>query len=383
MTNTPTPPRLWIYLPYVDARGAGMQRYGSEMIKALHLSGCAFELIIGELHGRPDWLDGLDYRVALGSRLASILPRPLAAFARLLWLQLVFPFSVGRRGDTLLALAHELPPFPRIRQVGVAHDLTDFKSFSGRDNRATRFRNALWRKGLKRSARIVAISQATRQDLIDIFELSPEKIEVVHEGVETMLFRPRANGATGEAPYLLYAGTLDPHKNVPFLLEVFVRLRARFERLELKLVGRHDEKRASAMLYALPAEARPAAHFIGFVPDENLAELMAGCEAFAFPSRNEGFGLAPVEAMACGAPVIAAHAGSLPEVIGDGGVLLSPDDLDGWVDELTRVLSDSAYRGSLAARALSRAACFSWSDAAKAYARIVTPVGPNGRTPAD
>lgn len=366
---------IWIYLPYVDAQAAGMQRYASQMIVALHRSGLRFELIVGELHGEPAWLKDITYRVAIGGGVSRRLPRPLVAFARLLWLQFAFPAATGAmREDVFLALGHELPPFPRTRQIAVVHDLTDFKSFSGRDTLATRARNTLWKAGLRRSARVIAISQATRDDLLDVFRLDPRRVEVVYEGFDPYLFRPAAAPATRPSRFLLYAGTLDPHKNVAFLLNVFGRLRGQFPDLRLKLVGRHDAGRRAALLAAVLPPLRADIDFLGFVSDAELAALMGQCAAFVFPSRNEGFGLAPVEAMACGAPVLAAGAGSLPEVIGEGGVLLSPNDVDAWVSELARILSDDTYRAELSARALTRSHAFSWDDAASAYRRLLTPL---------
>lgn len=364
-------PRTFVYLPYVDAEAAGMQRYASQMILALRRAGLNFELIIGELHGRPAWLGDLDFRVALPTR-AARLPRPIAALGRLLWLQLRFAAATGAsREDIFLALGHELPSFPRTRQIAVAHDLTDFKAYSGRGSVATRARNRLWAAGLRRAETVIAISAATRADLVAQFDLASDRVEVVYEGVDAALFNARERVPTAPPSYLLYAGTLDPHKNVPFLLEVFGRLRATFEDVQLKLVGRHDPDRRKALAEAMPAATARAVEFLGFVSDEALAELMRGCAAFVFPSRNEGFGLAPVEAMACGAPVLAADAGSLPEVVGDGGILLSPDDSRAWVDELAKLLSDDTYRAGLSARAIERAGLFSWDEAAQSYVKLI------------
>lgn len=360
---------LWVYLPYVDAEAAGMQRFASQMILALARARVPFRLVIGEAHGRPAWLDGLDHRVAIGAATANSLPRAAVAVARVAWLQLVFP-RIARAGDTLLALGHELPPLPRIRQVAVVHDLTDFKPYAERGSTATRARNRLWKAGLQRAAAVIAISEATRRDLLDLFGLDPARVTVIHEGVDRALFRPTA--ATASTRYLLYAGTLDPHKNVPFLLDVFARLKALVPDIRLKLVGRHDPARTATMRGSVPDAIRGDVQFVGFVSDETLAALMAGCAAFVFPSRNEGFGLAPAEAMACGAPVIAAAAGSLPEVVGNGGVLLSPDDAGAWVGELVRLLGDEAYRETLSARALARSDAFSWDAAAAAYAEVIT-----------
>lgn len=378
MPPTPSPrpsadPPVWLYLPYVDERATGTQRFASQMILALRRSGLPFRLLLGEVHGSPQWLGGIPYRLMFGPAIARTLPRFAVALARVLWLQTIFPRTIGRaRGTVLLGLAAEVAPFPRFRQFGVAHDLTDFRDFSERMGFGAWVKNGLWKAGLRRSQGTIAISQATRNDVVAIFGLSPERVHVVYEGFDPAVFRPAAAMAsTGEPPYLFYAGTLDPHKNMPFAFEVYARLRARGHRVGFKLAGSQPPRRAEALRAALPEAIRDDVRFLGYVTDNELAKLMQGCAAFVFPSRNEGFGLAPVEAMACGAPVIAAAAGSLPEVIAEGGVLLDPDDHDAWTDEVERLLVDEGHCGHLSERALARAQSFSWDKAAADFRAIL------------
>ena len=135
--------------------------------------------------------------------------------------------------------------------------------------------------------------------------------------------------------------------------------------------GRYTPAQAGALVADLPAEARAGVRWAGFVDDAALAGLLGTCAAFVFPSRNEGFGLAAAEAMACGAPVVSSNAGSLAEVVGGGGVLLSPDDAEAWTATLARVLTDADFRADLSRRALARSDAFSWDRAADAYARIL------------
>lgn len=364
--------RVWVYLPYVDERAAGLQRYASQMILALQRAGLRFELIVGELHGRPDWLGQVPHRVILDAPIFARLPRSVSATLRLLRLQTMFLRArVG--GGTLLALGHEALARPPMGQVAVAHDLTHLKTFSKHEPLSKRIRNRLWKSALERSRSIIAISHATRRDLIEVFGLDPDRIEVVYEGVDRGLFRPLVEEPANAAmvPYLLYAGTLQPHKNVGLLIEAYVRLRRDVEACDLKLAGNYTAEQVDALVAKIPAALRGDVHFVGFVSDEALAGLMRHCAGFVFPSRNEGFGLAPVEAMACGAPVLAADAGSLTEVIGDGGVLLSPDDVDVWHAEMLRLVREPDRRRALSERALRRSDIFSWDDAALSYIRLL------------
>lgn len=383
MSRTSAPPStLWIYLPYADESATGMGRFASEIIGALRRSGLEFTLLLGEVQGSPAWLRDIPHRLVFRPEAARRLPRFVVAIGRVVWLQFRFAHVAGRSA-TLLALAGELAPFPSFRQVGVAHDLTDLRAFAGRASLGVRVRNALWAAGLRRSLATIAISRATRRDVIDTFGLPPERVHVVYEGFDPGTFAPALPpnvAAAAETRFLLYAGTLDPHKNLAFALKVFARLRAEGRPLKFRLVGRQPADRVAALLAAVPPDTRRDVRFEGFVSDARLADLMRGCAAFMFPSRNEGFGLAPVEAMACGAPVIAAAAGSLPEVVGEGGVLLDPDDVDGWTRHVGRVLDEPDYARELRARALARASLFSWDRAAAGYRMILsdptTPANP-------
>lgn len=380
MSRTSAPPSaLWIYLPYADERSTGLGRFASEMISALRRSGLEFTLLLGEVQGSPGWLRDIPHRLIFRAEAARRLPRFAIAIWRVVWLQFRFAHVAGRSA-TLLALGNELAPFPSFRQMGVAHDLTDLRDFAERASLGVRVRNAFWAAGLRRSLAIIAISRATRRDVIDTFCLPPDRVHVVHEGFDPKTFAPapapKASTAA-ETPFLLYAGTLDPHKNLAFALKVFVRLLAQGRPLQFRFVGRQPADRVAALLDAVPPDLRRDVRFEGFVSDARLADLMRGCAAFIFPSRNEGFGLAAVEAMACGAAVIAAAAGSLPEVIDEGGDLLDPDDVDAWTRHVGRVLDEPSYARELRARALARASLFSWDRAAADYRVILTdPTAP-------
>jgi glycosyltransferase involved in cell wall biosynthesis len=373
MTSSPTAPRkrpAALYLPIADEQATGMQRFGSEIIRAILRLDPDFQVIIGRVDGAPSWLEGISYSTIVGPRGKAWLPRALQPLVRMLWLQFVFPMKLGR-GATLIALAHELCARPFVRQIAVAHDVTQIRSYALRQSFAERVRQQLWIAGMRHSDAVIAISGATRHDLIEAIGLSPARLPVIYEGYDPSIFKPApAETKAPERPYLLYAGTLAPNKNLPFLLEQYARLRARHE-IDLVLVGKQGKAEVARLLATVPEGARPSIHFRGFVTDEELATLMQRCTAFVFPSLNEGFGLAVVEAMACGAPTVSSWAGSLREVVGDGGELLDPQDEDAWVDSLERVVANADLRADLSRRAISRAADFSWDEAAGAYLAVI------------
>ena len=360
----------YIYLPYVDEQGTGMQRFGSEMILALLRTGMPVRVLLGEVQGKPKWLEGVPHEVLIGPGAARRVPRPVTAVARLMWLQFLLPLRARGKATVLTLADRDLATFPMFRQVAVVHDLTQARELRLHRSRARDARIRMWKTALRRSDRVIAISEATKRDLVESFGVDPARVDVVYEGYDPATFYPRTSEPQG-TPYLLYAGTLAPNKNIPFLLRVFCTVRDAGSNVELQLAGRYPPERVAELMAAVPEQHRAAVKMIGFVSDQELGERMRGCTAFVFPSLSEGFGLAPVEAMACGAPVVSSEATSLKEVVGEGGVLLSPQDEQGWVDALTRVLASADHRRELSERALRRSTAFSWERAAQAYQAII------------
>ena len=171
-------------------------------------------------------------------------------------------------------------------------------------------------------------------------------------------------GLARGVPYLLSLCTLEPRKNLEAVIRAFARLHREGQvdrELRLVLVGNIGWK--TERVFAALEEAqdcREAILLTGFVPDSDLAALYTGARAFVYMARIEGFGLPPLEAMQCGTPVVTSNTSSLPEVVGDAGVQVAPDDLDGLCTALLRLSKDDAYREDLASRSVQRAALFSW-----------------------
>lgn len=254
----------------------------------------------------------------------------------------------------------------------VVHDLIPLREPRGRRFDAAQMRLLLPRM-IERSAAIVAVSQNTRRDLVELLGVDPAKVHVIHEGVDHARFFPRPLAAVDEVRakfgivgvYLLYAGTLAPHKNVETLLRVLAETQRRGHELSLVLVGRADAPDV-ARLGGLASRMGVGGQVVwpGYVSDEDLARLMTGATAFVFPSLHEGFGLAPLEAMACSAPVVTSNAGSLPEVVGSAGVLLPPTDVGAWTEAIVRLLTDPDEASLARERAVRRADSYRWSQAA-------------------
>ncbi len=230
---------------------------------------------------------------------------------------------------------------------------------------------ALW------ADRIVTVSETARRDLLAWFRLPDDRVKVVSEGPDAV-FTPEAAGPTSDAVllsydmipderYLLYVGGLSPHKNLLRLIEAFAIANPSDTRLIL--VGDIGDVFHTHVPELREAVARfdlnDRVHFTGFVPDDDLAYLYRRAYALVQPSLMEGFGLPPVEAMACGTPVLSSTAGSLPEVVGEAGVFFDPTDIEAMADALSGLLDHPSERDRLAKLALQRASRFTWKSAAR------------------
>jgi len=223
------------------------------------------------------------------------------------------------------------------------------------------------------AARVITVSRASARDIAAAFPRARGKLAVIPNGVEE-LFHPRAEGEAAahvaeafgvEGPFLLFVGNPKGHKNLDLLLSGFVRLARRYPALRLVAVGgdARQRRRLERRVRRLGIAGR--ARLLAPVDREALALLYAAAALFVFPSLHEGFGLPPLEAMACGTPVASSSAASLPEVLGPAAAWFSPESEDTLVEAVCRVLDDAALRARLVRLGLERARHFSWDDAAR------------------
>jgi glycosyltransferase involved in cell wall biosynthesis len=256
--------------------------------------------------------------------------------------------------------------------LALAHPELVFPTWQGRVSWALKEHAAVrW------ADRILTVSQTARRDLLAWFRLPEERVRVVTEGPDAV-FRPRPPGPESDAAlarygimpgsrYLLYVGGLSPHKNLVRWIEAFAL--ADPDDVKLVLVGDLGDVFHTHVPELRAAVARSGladrVHFAGFIPDDDLVFLYNRAYALAQPSLWEGFGLPPVEAMACGVPVLYSRAGSLPEVVGDAGLDFDPTDVAAMAGALGRLLAEPALRDRLASQALRRAQRFNWDASAR------------------
>lgn len=236
--------------------------------------------------------------------------------------------------------------------------------------------------GVKRTTHFVAVSEFTRDEMMSLLGIAAERISVVPLAARRV-FRPRAAEdvaaflAAGGWPrdYLLFVGTLEPRKNLRRVLEAYADVPASVrDQFPLLVVGGAGWGKDDP--HDLVKQRGMAGHvrFAGYVDDLTLAWLCTGARALVWPSLYEGFGLPPLECMACGTPVIASTAGAVAEVVSDAALRVDPLDVDQIRDALCRVLEDDAFCRDLAERGLARSGCFSWSRCAAEHARLYRQV---------
>jgi glycosyltransferase involved in cell wall biosynthesis len=378
---------LGLYIPVLDERPAGLGVYIHELCPRV----AARFAEVTVLTQTPETVARLLPRARV---LSCAVPPPLAGRVprgpyRLLHLQLWGQAALEAHGvDVFFSPLHEALLWPRIPQVLVVHDLTPLAVPESAPRSIQLYDRWLLPIAARRSHRTIVVSDSTARDVEAYLGLPAAGIHRIYEGYDRAVFRPRSAeekasvreryGLPGS--FLLYAGTLAANKNLGLVTGVVSALRDRGRAVRLALTGRHPPGRLAPLREALGAHA-DALHPVGYVPKDDLATLMSACDAFLYPSRHEGFGLAALEALACGAPVLASDQASLPEVVGDGGHLLPPDDVGRWIEAADALLEDPAAQAVLRERALRQAARFDWDDAAaETYAVLADAAAQATRT---
>lgn len=297
-----------------------------------------------------------------------------------LWTHLGLSYEMLRRPpDVLFVPAHVLPIWRPRRSVVTVHDL-GYLYYPKAHGRASwwylHLSNAFH---VRVATRLIADSHATKRDLIKWYGAAPAKIDVVHLAVGDA-FRPASAPAvatvksryTGGSDYLLFLGTIQPRKNVAGLLDAYAALRRQLPAAPpLVIAGKRGWLSSPIYARAEQLALGEALRFLDYVPHHELPALISGALALVFPSFYEGFGLPALEAMACGTPVLAANCSSMPEVVGDAGLLIEPHDGEAWTAALRAVVTNAALRDELRAKGIARAAQFTWTRCAAETLRVL------------
>ncbi len=294
--------------------------------------------------------------------------------SRLIWEQTLFPQLIKRSGVDLLHSMHYTRPV-RLPCASVVtfHDMTFFLY----PELHTRAKRLFFPLAIRASARqadaLTAVSESTRQDAIRVLGISPEKIAATQLGVDPA-FRPindagfkRVIAEKYDLPerFILYVGLLEPRKNLPMLIRAYKRLIDGGENFKLVLVGRYGWRYEELLRQINNLDLEGMVHFTGYVSQEDLPLVYNLSSLFVYPTLYEGFGLPALEAMACGVPVITTDVSSLPEIVGEAGILVPVNNVEALYGAMIAVLGDEDLRRKMINKGIQRAAKFTWEQTAK------------------
>ena len=229
-------------------------------------------------------------------------------------------------------------------------------------------------RAVNKSKHIVAVSEFTKGSILKHFSTSADKISVIHEGVTTAKPAPKnlqPPTSNLQPPYFLYVGNAYPHKNLEALIHGFAFFHKLHPEVKLVLVGKHDlfwkwlEKEFDEV--QIPKES---VVFWGYATEDELDSLYQNATLYVFPSRHEGFGLPPLEAMARGVPVAASRATAIPEILGDAALYFEPDDIEAMVEVMEQALSDEKLRQSMTKKGHEQIKKYSWKHMAEETKKI-------------
>lgn len=311
------------------------------------------------------------FRAGLEIETLDLAERYFGKWSQTAWEYLFWGKQIDRLGtDGFHSTAHLVPGGMRTPLVLTVHDLTSF--LFPQWYRWSNQRNRSWhlRRGIKEARRIIAVSQSTRRDLDRLFPEAEGKVEVVYEGVDS-IFAPQGPvereqlGLTFSEPFILWVGTTSPRKNLLGLLRAFERVHRRAPEVRLVLVGQRGWKDQAVFDFIRERGLARMVHTPGYQPREKLPGFYSSCAAFVLPSLYEGFGLPVLEAMSCGAPVLASNTSSLPEIAPDESALFDPRRPEEIAEKILWLLQDDSVRRRLSATGLERAKAFSWPRAAQ------------------
>jgi len=361
----------------IGARQGGNETYIANLIKSLaEIDGDnLYTIYLADAGAAAQW------RESFATRYKNFSLRLLPPPTPLVRVPVYLTYELFRRPVDVLHVQYTAPPFCRVPVVVTIHDLA-FERMPETFTRRGSFQLKLTvRRTAKKAARIATVSEYSRQDLLDIYKLPPEKVVVTYNGVESSFTtQPSVQNEVEEIrrrfgisrDFLLAVGSLQPRKNLVRLIRAYARLRSERQdfRPQLVIVGR--KLWLANEIFDEVKKQRWADDVIltGYVADEDLPALYRAARAFVYPSLFEGFGLPPLEAMACGTPVVTSDVSSLPEIAGDAALLIDPNDERALANALIEVVNNDRLRAELREKGIAQAKKFTWRDAAEKTLRL-------------
>lgn len=357
--------RIGIDCHTIGSRAGGNESYTQNLVRALARIDSRNEYRLYVTHRGAD-IESL--AAAPNFTLVHIAPRHPA-----IRIPVSLPFELARHPVDVLHIQYISPPFGRTPVVNMVHDLSHFH-FPEWFNRREVWRQRMFLpRAVRHAAHVLTVSQYCKDDIARTFGLPEQRITLTYPGVSDA-FRPMPADDIArvlarhsiQPPYFLYVGNIQPRKNVPGLLEAFAILK-RERQLPHRLViaGRAAWLYADVFRRVRELGIESDVIFTSYVAAADLPALYSGASVFVFASFFEGFGSPPLEAMACGVPVVASKRPAFPEVLGDAALLIDPTEPREIARAIERIVHDAQLRAQLIARGGERAARYRWEDTAR------------------
>jgi glycosyltransferase involved in cell wall biosynthesis len=296
-----------------------------------------------------------------------------------LWTQIRLSLEMLRKPpDVLFVPAHVLPRFAPKKSVVTIHDV-GFRRFPELyKNIQVAYHEWSTKDIVKKNARIITVSEFCKREIVELYGANPENIYVTHLGFDHERYQPQVKKA-GEKPYILFVGRIDKKKNLLMLVRAFERVADAFPELELRLAGTFSgpgglATTGSDELQRVIHESKFVSRIklLGYVSEEEKPALLSNALMYVQPSLYEGFGLPPLEAMACGTPTICANSTSLPEIIGDGnGLFFDPLSVDELAECITQLASSEELRQTYIQKGLVWSKRYDWKTTASQTLKIL------------
>jgi glycosyltransferase involved in cell wall biosynthesis len=301
---------------------------------------------------------------------------------------LVYPFIVNRRVRkknikhiTSQDLAYILKLVKLEKTIITCHDIIPWVY----DNERLPT-TKLKMKGLMKADRMITVSEYSKKDIIKHMGYPENKISIVHPAVDHDIYYVKRDreiitklGIPNTSKVILYVGSEQPRKNVPFILEALKQLKRKIPEIKFLKIGAPQVSGAREKLLELieMLSLQEEVIFVGYVSENDITKYYNAADLFVYPSLYEGFGMPPLEAMACGTPVVTSNVTSLPEVVADSAITIDPHNIDAFVNAMYDVLTDEKLRETMINKGLKRAQLFNWEKSAKEMRRVYEQLNSN------
>lgn len=293
-------------------------------------------------------------------------------FLRLMWTQFKLPFLYQKlQANLLFSPVPEAPLFSKCKSVIMVHDLIPIR-FPKPNSPLTPYFRYYIPQVCQQAQHIICNSSATATDIVDYFGISPQKITAIPLAYDAQKFRPLISlNNQNNVPYFLYIGRHDPHKNLFRIIQAFAAI-PNCKNYQLWLAGSSDIRYTSNLKQqAMDLGIQNQVKFLDYVSSEDLPLIISNAIALVFTTLWEGFGFPVLEAMACGTPVITSNVSSLPEVAGEAGILVNPQNIQEISNAMHNIITDDKLRLQLRELGLKRVQEFSWEKTGKETLNIL------------